>query len=101
MTVEDVARYPDFAAWMQGSQLFVDAYREVTADPAAWWWTSQLLGLTLGLIGFLHVEAERRGFRAWPYVWLGLCVAVSVTSSNLLPPRFRKSRLFSVRSGFK
>jgi SAM-dependent methyltransferase len=77
MTVDDVARYPDFAAWLQRSQLLVDAYREVTADPAAWWWTSQLLVLTLGLIAYLHTEAERRGFRAWPYVWLGLCVAVS------------------------
>ncbi len=78
MTRQDIARFPDFAAWFAGSNLFFDAYRRVTDSAAAWWWSQQLLLWAPAAVLFFHVESKRRGLGHWAYTWLGLCVAVSV-----------------------
>ncbi len=78
MTRQDIARYPDFAAWFAQSNLFFDAYRRVTDSAAAWWWSQQLLLWAPAAVLFFHVESTRRGRAYWQYIWVGLCVAVSV-----------------------
>lgn len=78
MTQQDIARYPDFAAWSVQSNLFFDAYRRVTDSATAWWWSQQLLLWAPAAVLFFHAESRRRGQAYWQYTWVGLCVAVSV-----------------------
>lgn len=78
MTSQDIARYPDFAAWFAQSNLFFDAYRRVTDSAAAWWWSQLLLLWAPAAVLFFQAESRRFGRRHWPYTWVGLCVAVSV-----------------------
>lgn len=79
MTSDDVARYPSFSAWSRDSNLFFDAYRRVTETAPAWWWSQHLMGWALPGALWMTVEGRRLGVRAWAYLWLATCVAVSVT----------------------
>jgi hypothetical protein len=78
MATDDIARYPSLAAWSRDSNLFFDAYRRVTSTPAAWWWSQQLMAWALAGALWFSVEGRRRGVRFWAYLWLAMCVAVSV-----------------------
>lgn len=78
MALEDIARYPSLGAWSRESNLFFDAYRRVTETPAAWWWSQHLMAWALAGTLWFATEGRARGARAWPYLWLAMCVAVSV-----------------------
>ncbi len=91
MAIEDIARYPDLGAWARESNLFFDAYRRVTATPAAWWWSQQLMGWAMPGVLWFGVLGRRRGVRFWAYPWLAMCVAVSV-ALPLFALRLRKEK---------
>ncbi len=78
MARDDVARYASLAAWSRDSNLFFDAYRRVTSTPSAWWWSQQLMAWALAGTLWFSVEGRKRGIRFWAYLWLAMCVAVSV-----------------------
>ncbi|MBS2012207.1 MAG: DUF2834 domain-containing protein [Deltaproteobacteria bacterium] len=78
MALEDIARYPSLGAWSRESNLFFDAYRRVTETPAAWWWSQHLMAWALAGTLWFTTAGRARGARAWPYLWLAMCVAVSV-----------------------
>jgi hypothetical protein len=78
MASADMARYPDASAWARDSNLFFDAYRRVTRTPAAWWWSEHLMGWALTGTLWLSVEGRRRALRFWAYLWVAMCIAVSV-----------------------
>ena len=78
MAAQDMARYPGLAAWSAQSNLFFDAYRRVTETPAAWWWSSQLMLWAPAAVLFFHAESIRQRLSYWAYVWVGMCVAISV-----------------------
>lgn len=73
MVVRDIALYPSLQLWLTDSQLFFDAYRQVTEEPEAWWWSSQLMVWVVGGVLLFHREGGRRRFATTPYVWLGRC----------------------------
>jgi hypothetical protein len=77
MARQDIARYASLVEWSAGSNLFFEAYRRVTDTPAAWWWTQQLMLWAPAAILFFHAESVPRRQVYWPYIWVGLCVAVS------------------------
>jgi hypothetical protein len=78
MALEDIARYPSLGAWGRQSNLFFDAYRRVTETPPAWWWSQHLMAWALAGSMWFAVEGRRRALRSWAYLWLAMCVAVSV-----------------------
>jgi ABC-type amino acid transport system permease subunit len=78
MALEDIARYPSLGAWGRQSNLFFDAYRRVTESPPAWWWSQHLMAWALAGSLWFAVEGRRRALRSWAYLWLAMCVAVSV-----------------------
>lgn len=77
MAVQDIARYPGFADWSTQSNLFFDAYRRVSDNRAAWWWSQQLMLWAPAALLFFHAESAPRRQTYWPYIWIGLCIAVS------------------------
>jgi hypothetical protein len=78
MALADVALYPSLGAWSRESNLFFDAYRRVTNTPPAWWWSQHLMAWALAGSLWFAVEGRRRALRSWAYLWLAMCVAVSV-----------------------
>lgn len=78
MTLDDIARYPSVGAWSRDSNLFFDAYRRVTEAPPAWWWSQHLMAWALPGSVWFALEGRRRAIASWTYLWLAMCVAVSV-----------------------
>lgn len=77
MAAQDIARYASLSEWSTRSNLFFEAYRRVTDSQSAWWWTQQLMLWAPAAILFFHAESVTRQRLYWPYIWVGLCVAVS------------------------
>ena len=77
MAREDIARYSSLADWSTRSNLFFDAYRRVSDSPAAWWWSQQLILWAPAAVLFFHAESAPRRRTYWPYIWVGLCIAIS------------------------
>jgi hypothetical protein len=98
MAVDDVARYPNLAAWGRESNLFFDAYRRVTGTAPAWWWSQQLMAWALVGTLWFAVEGRRRALRFWAYPWLAMCVAVSVTLP-LFAQRLRRAEVVEAGAG--
>jgi hypothetical protein len=95
MASGDIARYASLADWSRDSNLFFDAYRRVTSTPAAWWWSQQLMAWALAGTLWFSVEGRRRGIRFWAYLWLAMCVAVSV-ALPIFAQRLRAARTGTV-----
>jgi hypothetical protein len=98
MARDDVARYASLAAWSRDSNLFFDAYRRVTSNPASWWWSQQLMAWALAGTLWFSVEGRRRGIRFWAYLWLAMCVAVSV-ALPIFAQRIRATRTIDGSAG--
>jgi len=75
----DRAGYPSTAQWVAESSWFVKAYERVTATPAQWFWSSQLLQGVGTIVVFTFVESTRcAGIRALSSFWLGCSAAISL-----------------------
>eukprot|EP01060_Flectonema_neradi_P038815 TRINITY_DN8275_c0_g1_i1.p1 TRINITY_DN8275_c0_g1~~TRINITY_DN8275_c0_g1_i1.p1 ORF type:complete len:330 (+),score=30.49 TRINITY_DN8275_c0_g1_i1:69-992(+) len=76
----DMATFSTFEEWLDKSDLFVEAYKQVALSSAHWFWSSQLLTFVVPWVLFVSLCTKKE--KIWiplSYIWLGFAGAISLS----------------------
>ena len=77
--IGDIARYENLNEWLDKSDLFVEAYKQVALSAEHWFWSSQLLTFVVPWVLFVSLCTKKD--KIWiplSYIWLGFAGAISL-----------------------